>query len=310
MKKILLTILFVIILSGQTFADKRNWVCDKIGNNTSKCISDRISGNFKIKEIYVGETTNNLPSGNGKITFEINGEKIDDYAKGFFVLDNNDYLVLDTGEQYVDNNIYFKKNLKLYKTQYFNGEIFEGTYYEKTSYPKKGTFKANNGDVYKGTFTKDGKYLSGTNYFKDGKKIKYKNSEKIKSFEKTNYILFIIPLILFIVYKLIKGNKINSNLSKITDSSKIYLKEKGFKTRGDFSIVIILIIVLGPGTLILISWLSKKLLGIYAISEFVDSIFNIDFFIVFIYLLLSTMASILWWGYLILEKLFSKKHND
>ena len=109
---------------------------------------------------------------------------------------------------------------------------------------------------------------------------------------------------------MIKGNKINSNLSKITDSSKIYLKEKGFKTRGDFSIVIILIIVLGPGTLILISWLSKKLLGIYAISEFVDSIFNIDFFIVFIYLLLSTMASILWWGYLILEKLFSKKHND
>lgn len=137
MNKVLLTFLFIIILNGETLADKRYWVCEKTGNKTSKCVSDRISGNFKIKEIYVGETTNNLPSGNGKITFEINGEKIDDYAKGFFVLDNNDYLVLDTGEQYVDNNIYFKKNLKLYKTQYFNGEIFEGTYYEKTSYPKK-----------------------------------------------------------------------------------------------------------------------------------------------------------------------------
>ena len=63
----------------------------------------------------------------------------------------------------------------------------------------------------------------------------------------------------------------------------------------------------GPGTLILISLISEKLLGIYGISKFVDSIFNLDFFIVYIYLILSTLASILWWGFIILEKFTSKK---
>ena len=82
---------------------------------------------------------------------------------------------------------------------------------------------------------------------------------------------------------------------------------KRFRSRGDYSIVIIMTIILGPGTLILISWISKKLLGIYEISEFIDSIFNVDYFIVFIYLILSTLASILWWGYIIIEKVFLKK---
>jgi len=307
MKKILGIIVLGLLLSGNAYADERNWICNKIDKNISECKSERISGDFKIKEIFVGETSDNLPSGNGKISFEVNGERVDDYAKGFFVLDKDNYLILHTGEQHVDNNIYFKKNEKLYKTRYFNGEVFEGTYYLKTINPKKGIFKSNKGDRYNGTFTKDGKYLNGTYYFKDGKNIKYRNSEKIKTIQKTQYILFLIPFIFFIIYKLIKGNKINNPLGKIKNSFKLYLKEKGFKSRGDYSIVIILIIVLGPGTLILISLISEKLLGIYGISKFVDSIFNLDFFIVYIYLILSTLASILWWGFIILEKFSSKK---
>ena len=333
MKKLFSTILVLgLLLSGNAYADERNWICNKIDKNISECKSERISGDFKIKEIFVGETSDNLPSGNGKISFEVNGERVDDYAKGFFVLDKDNYLILHTGEQHVDNNIYFKKNEKLYKTRYFNGEVFEGTYYLKTINQKKGIFKSNkgdryngtftkdgqylngtyhfkDGDRYKGTFTKDGKYLNGTYYFKDGKNIKYRNSEKIKTIQKTQYILFLIPFIFFIIYKLIKGNKINNSLGKIKNSSKLYLKEKGFKSRGDYSIVIILIIVLGPGTLILISLISEKLLGIYGISKFVDSIFNLDFFIVYIYTILSTLASILWWGFIILEKFSSKKNK-
>ena len=307
MKKLLGILVLGLLLSGNAYADERNWICNKIDKNISECKSERITGDFKIKEIFVGETSDNLPSGNGKISFEVNGERVDDYAKGFFVLDKDNYLILHTGEQHVDNNIYFKKNEKLYKTQYFNGEVFEGTYYLKTINPKKGIFKSNKGDRYNGTFTKDGKYLNGTYYFKDGKNIKYRNSEKIKTIQKTQYILFLIPFIFFIIYKLIKGNKINNPLGKIKNSFKLYLKEKGFKSRGDYSIVIILIIVLGPGTLILISLISEKLLGIYGISKFVDSIFNLDFFIVYIYLILSTLASILWWGFIILEKFSSKK---
>jgi len=307
MKKLLGIVVLGLLLSGNAYADERNWICNKIDKNISECKSERISGDFKIKEIFVGETSDNLPSGNGKISFEVNGERVDDYAKGFFVLDKDNYLILHTGEQHVDNNIYFKKNEKLYKTRYFNGEVFEGTYYLKTINPKKGIFKSNKGDRYNGTFTKDGKYLNGTYYFKDGKNIKYRNSEKIKTIQKTQYILFLIPFIFFIIYKLIKGNKINNPLGKIKNSFKLYLKEKGFKSRGDYSIVIILIIVLGPGTLILISLISEKLLGIYGISKFVDSIFNLDFFIVYIYLILSTLASILWWGFIILEKFSSKK---
>jgi len=307
MKKLLSILVLGLLLSGNAYADERNWICNKIDKNISECKSERITGDFKIKEIFVGETSDNLPSGNGKISFEVNGERVDDYAKGFFVLDKDNYLILHTGEQHVDNNIYFKKNEKLYKTRYFNGEVFEGTYYLKTINPKKGIFKSNKGDRYNGTFTKDGKYLNGTYYFKDGKNIKYRNSEKIKTIQKTQYILFLIPFIFFIIYKLIKGNKINNPLGKIKNSFKLYLKEKGFKSRGDYSIVIILIIVLGPGTLILISLISEKLLGIYGISKFVDSIFNLDFFIVYIYLILSTLASILWWGFIILEKFTSKK---
>ena len=307
MKKLLGIVVLGLLLSGNAYADERNWICNKIDKNISECKSERITGDFKIKEIFVGETSDNLPSGNGKISFEVNGERVDDYAKGFFVLDKDNYLILHTGEQHVDNNIYFKKNEKLYKTRYFNGEVFEGTYYLKTINPKKGIFKSNKGDRYNGTFTKDGKYLNGTYYFKDGKNIKYRNSEKIKTIQKTQYILFLIPFIFFIIYKLIKGNKINNPLGKIKNSFKLYLKEKGFKSRGDYSIVIILIIVLGPGTLILISLISEKLLGIYGISKFVDSIFNLDFFIVYIYLILSTLASILWWGFIILEKFTSKK---
>jgi len=307
MKKLLGILVLGLLLSGNAYADERNWICNKIDKNISECKSERITGDFKIKEIFVGETSDNLPSGNGKISFEVNGERVDDYAKGFFVLDKDNYLILHTGEQHVDNNIYFKKNEKLYKTRYFNGEVFEGTYYLKTINPKKGIFKSNKGDRYNGTFTKDGKYLNGTYYFKDGKNIKYRNSEKIKTIQKTQYILFLIPFIFFIIYKLIKGNKINNPLGKIKNSFKLYLKEKGFKSRGDYSIVIILIIVLGPGTLILISLISEKLLGIYGISKFVDSIFNLDFFIVYIYLILSTLASILWWGFIILEKFTSKK---
>lgn len=99
-----------------------------------------------------------------------------------------------------------------------------------------------------------------------------------------------------------------STLEKIKSSSKIYLKEKGFEgKRSDYSLLIIMTIILGPGTLILLSWLSKKLLGIYGISNFVNSIFNVDFFIFYIYLVLSTLASIIWWGYIIIEKLSKTK---
>ena len=291
--------------SVNAYADKRNWICKKIDKNLSECQSDRVSSTFKVKEIFVGKTNNNLPSGNGKISFEINGEKIDDYGEGIFILDNNNNLILFTGKQFVDKNTFYKENNKHYKTLYNNGDVFEGSYYDSGVIPMKGKFTFNNGDEYKGTITKDEKYLNGIYYFKDGTKIKYKNSNQIKTIEKTQYILFLVPFVFFIIYKLIKSNKINNSLGKILNSSKLYLKEKGFKSRVDYNFLIILIVVLGPGTLILISWISD-FLGIYGIAKFVNSIFNIDFFIVYIYLILSTLASLLWWGFIILEKLFQK----
>ena len=306
MKKLLAIIVLGLLLSESVFAEKRIWACNKIDKNISECKSDRIYGAFKIKEIFVGETRNNLPSGNGKISFEVNGERVDDYGEGFFVLDDDNYLILHTGERHVDNNIYFKKNKKIYRTKYYNGEVFEGIYFD-TGDPKNGTFKANNGDIYKGSFTINGNYLNGTYFFKNGKKIEYKNSKEIKSNNLILFILILIPVIFLISYKLIKSNKISNSSRKIINSSKMYLREKGFRNRGDYSTIIIMTIMLGPGTLILISWISKKLFGIYGISKLIDTIFNVDFFIVFIYLLLSTLASILWWGYIILEKVFSKK---
>ena len=308
MKKLFLILVLCLVCSSSAFSEKKNWICSKVDKNISKCETQKL-GPFKIKATFVGETIGNLPSGNGKLSFEIDGEKIGDYKKGFFVLES-DNLNLHTGEIHLDNNIYFLKNKEYYKTQYYNGDVFEGIYYLDTINPKDGTFKVNNGDIYKGSFTTDGNYLNGTYFFKDGKKIKYKNSKEIKSNNQILLILVLIPLIFFITYKLISGNKINNSSRKIINSSKVFLWEKGFRSRGDYSLVIIMTIILGPGTLILISWISKKLLGIYGISEFIDSIFNVDYFIVFIYLILSTLASILWWGYIIIEKVFSKKTDN
>ena len=226
MKKLIGMVVLGLLLSGSAYADKRSWICNKIDKNISECKSNRISGSFKIKEIFVGETSNSLPSGNGKISFEVNGERVDDYAKGFFVLDKDNYLILHTGEQHVDNNIYFKKNKKLYKTQYYNGEVFEGTYYLKTINPKKGIFKSNKGDRYNGTFTKDGQYLNGIYHFKDGRKIKYKNSKTtLKTKEnKTNlylttYLSIITLVIIFILFRYFK--KINVKKSNIPKGLKM-----------------------------------------------------------------------------------------
>lgn len=297
MKKLLSIIVLGLLFGGSAYADKRSWICNKIDKNISECKSNRISGSLKIKEIFVGETSNSLPSGNGKISFEVNGERVDDYAKGFFVLDKDDYLILHTGEQHVDNNIYFKKNKKLYKTQYYNGEVFEGTYYLKTINPKKGIFKSNKGDRYNGTFTKDGQYLNGIYHFKDGRKIKYKNSKttlKTKE-DKTNlylttYLSIITLVIIYILFRYFK--KINVKKSNIIKRIKDDLYNFGLRSKGDYNALIVVIIILGPGVLTILSWILSKL-GSESLSNLLDIIFmptgKLNF-IVFIYVLLSTLA--------------------
>ncbi|MDA8670762.1 hypothetical protein N9L67_00870 [Candidatus Pelagibacter bacterium] len=297
MKKLLGIVVLGLLLSGSAYAEKRSWICNKIDKNISECNSNRISDSFKIKEIFVGETSNSLPSGNGKISFEVNGERVDDYAKGFFVLDKDNYLILHTGEQHVDNNIYYKKNKKLYKTQYYNGEVFEGTYYLKTINPKKGIFKSNKGDRYNGTFTKDGQYLNGIYHFKDGRKIKYKNSKttlKTKE-DKTNlylttYLSIITLVIIYILFRYFK--KINVKKSNIIKRIKADLYNFGLRSKGDYNALIVVIIILGPGVLTILSWILSKL-GSESLSNLLDIIFmptgKLNF-IVFIYVLLSTLA--------------------
>lgn len=77
--------------------------------------------------------------------------------------------------------------------------------------------------------------------------------------------------------------------------------------KGDGPFLVTIIFILGPGTLIIISWIAKFLGGMNGLVSFINSILiGSDYFIVFLYYLLSTLAAILWWGFLLCEKIFNK----
>lgn len=298
MKKFLSFILVLGLFWVSEAYAKLDWKCEKIDKKISKCSSNREKNGFKIKEIFVGETIENAPFGNGHLTFEINKEKIEDNAKGFFALNEQNKLVLVNGEYTVAKNTIYVKNKKKYKIVYYKGDFFEGDFFDDTPNPKKGKFITISGDKYIGTFTNSGKFLNGIYYFKNGKNIKYSDSKEIEFDNKIIYLVFLIPIIIFLFFKFLYKPSVTKILG--------ILNKLGFRKRGDFSLLIILIVILGPGTLILLSWASKNLLGVYIVSDFVDYLFNVKIFVIYIYLVLSTLASTLWWGFLILEKMFSK----
>jgi len=78
------------------------------------------------------------------------------------------------------------------------------------------------------------------------------------------------------------------------------LNKLGLKNKGDFSVLIIMFLAIGPGTLVLLSWV-LGIFDIHIISDLLDAIFVN--FILFVYLLISTLAAIIWWGFIIFEKL-------
>jgi len=84
-----------------------------------------------------------------------------------------------------------------------------------------------------------------------------------------------------------------------------YLDKFGLKDRGDFSVLTIFIVVIGPGTLVLLSWLFK-FFGSFVLSDIIDAIFG-GGFILFLYLLVSTLLAIIWWGFILIDKISSKK---
>jgi hypothetical protein len=84
-----------------------------------------------------------------------------------------------------------------------------------------------------------------------------------------------------------------------------YLDKFGLKERGDFSILTIFIVAIGPGSLVLLSWL-LKLFGILFLSDIIDAIFG-GGFILFLYLLVSTILAIFWWGFILIDQFGSKK---
>ena len=83
----------------------------------------------------------------------------------------------------------------------------------------------------------------------------------------------------------------------------------GLKDKGDFYVLIICLVVLGPGSLILLSWtlIPFETYGTNFVSNFLDIIFGKPpHFIIFIYIMISTLCAIIWWGMIILEALTKK----
>jgi len=171
-------------LNINAFAGYEKWNCV----SESKCVV-KFNSEILDKEITVvfkGKTKNNLPY-KGKIDFPGLGV----YAEGTWNISSNNEPTLLNGYKSIDGKkLYYKKNI-LYKTVFFNGEKFEGSYYDSLN-PKNGTLFRNNGDKYKGTFYDRDKNIlkSGTYYLASGEKVVYKNnkqsSKKSKSRRKNN----------------------------------------------------------------------------------------------------------------------------
>ena len=88
------------------------------------------------------------------------------------------------------------------------------------------------------------------------------------------------------------------------------LNKFGLKDKGDFSVLIICLVVLGPGSLVLLSWALTPFES-YGTRNFVSNFLDIIFgrpphFVIFIYLMISTLCAIIWWGMIILETLTKK----
>ena len=214
-------ILFFLLFSFH--AESNSWNCTKIQGDVYNCNQKYSDGSIVT---YKGETKNELPYGNGILTFGQNAST-DKMVGDFGEKDGNVWLM--NGQTFFkDGTITKRLNGKVTGIKHPNGTSFAGEFFNNGAY-KKGTFTfikssqfdkftgsfnengsykdgivyLKNGDRYKGTF-KNNNYLNGNFYYNNGKVIKISNGKIKKSLtDNLNiYTIFLIIIIfIFIFYK-------------------------------------------------------------------------------------------------------------
>jgi hypothetical protein len=185
------------------------WNCKIQNKNIYKCTSTVTNQNRELEVEYIGEVKDNKPEGKGELYIvkdngKLVGKKDSIRSEGIFKI-NKDYLIeLIEGKNFFpEGMIFFRKNNKLFKVQYPNGNIYEGSFYDNgdlksgTFYYmnqneyfgdkfvgdfqnknlKNGTYYHSNGDKYVGSFNEKSQKLNGIHYFANNTSAKVINGK-------------------------------------------------------------------------------------------------------------------------------------
>lgn len=214
---------------------------------------------------------------NSLATIQVFDEKGNGYAK--FLNGDKIYLKNNESIRWEDN-----------KNSYFEGK------FNKDNTFKEGTYHVEDWGTFKGTYKKNQVYNGKANH-SDGRisvwingKGTYKNPKEDKTNLYLTIYLSIIALVIF--YTLFRYFKKNVKTSDIIKRIKYDLYNFGFRSKGDYYAMTLVVIILGPGALIILSWILTKL-GSETLSNLIDTIFNPTGelnLIVFLYLMISTLA--------------------
>ena len=173
LKKLLVIMVLGLLLSSNAYAEYSPWNCTKISEKISKCSSKVTYSGGTMKVIYKGEIKNNKPDGRGKLTVFEAGVKFAN-AEGIWKTPGTfeEYAPhLIEGIKVLSDQTRYYKNEKVYKI-ISNNKVFEGVFHENSNL-KEGTLifePSSNFKKYVGSLDKNGWFIKGTTYFKNGDK--------------------------------------------------------------------------------------------------------------------------------------------
>lgn len=227
MKKIL--ILFVFLFPNISFGEvptkdiTHKWSCNSPNSNNTVCylstekdkeLTEMVGAIVKVK--FIGETSNNLPNGKGKLIYNyirvndsyqilIDRGYVTDTKEGVFKTSNDHVTILISGiKKLPDGTEIYIKNEETYKIKYSTGVIYEGKFFkddelylpqilEGTAYYSIGEFKKFEGKfiLHKFNGFAVSHFKKGKNYWSNGDTFEGNwNSEGDLNYKTTGTYIF------------------------------------------------------------------------------------------------------------------------
>lgn len=199
-----------LFIYGEAKAKYSSWNCKIQNKNIYKCTSTVTNPNVELEVEYIGEVKDNKPEGKGELYIVMDNGKLVEKkdssikSKGIFKINKDNSIELVEGKKFfLDGMIFFTKNNKIFKVQYPNGNIYEGSFYDNGDWKrgtfyymnrdetfgdkfvgnfqnqnlKNGTYYHSNGDKYVGSFNEKSQKLNGIHYFANNTSVKVTNGK-------------------------------------------------------------------------------------------------------------------------------------